>query len=234
MRSFPLRLVVVSLLAVGCAGQISEMPTWVGFEEDNVEGGDDVAVIVLKITPPAEILLAAGRIGPDGWRGKGPASGVWLSARDGFVVARVSPSQDEMAYAVVQVRPRHLAGGKERGEPTYETGFWSAVPADAGAGGATQAPAKAGNRPAYGPTGEARIPLFKAIAGRVAFVGTIRIDALREFDAGETPQKVGITPVVSPDDIEAVRRLLASHYPKIRARVVPSPLQMMRWNRAAE
>ena len=36
MRSNLLRLAVLVLLAGGCAGEISEMPTWVGFQEDNV------------------------------------------------------------------------------------------------------------------------------------------------------------------------------------------------------
>ena len=76
--------------------------------------------------------------------------------------------------------------------------------------------------------------MFRAIAGRVAFAGTLRMDALQEPEASGPPPKVGITPATSPDDIEAVRRFLAQHYPKIRARVVPSPLQMMRWNEATE
>ena len=87
MRSiFPTLVVLVPLLAGGCAAQISEMPTWVGFEEDNVMGADDTAVVVLKVAPPAQVLLAEGRIDPNGWRGKGSASRAWLPARDGFVV----------------------------------------------------------------------------------------------------------------------------------------------------
>jgi|GEM_PF-7019290 len=159
MRSIFLRFVaLLPMLAGSCAGQISEMPTWVGFNEDNVEGADDVAVVVIKVAPPAQVLLAAGRIGPNGWRSKNPAGGVWLSARDGFVVARVSPTQDEMAYAVIQVRPDHQSDGKDGTAPTYETGFWSALPGTPGAEVATEGPVKDGARPAYGPTGEARVP----------------------------------------------------------------------------
>jgi hypothetical protein len=221
-------MVLVPVIAGGCAAQISEMPTWVGFEEENVEGADDTAVVVLKVAPPAQVLLAAGRVGASGWRGKGPKSGVWLSARDGFVVAKVSPTQDEMAYAVIQVRPPHLAGEKEGAAPTDEMGFWSAVPASAQAGGAMRGPETAGDGLAYGPVGEARIPAFKAIAGRVTFVGTIRIDALPASDASEVGQKVSITEVASPDDVEVVRRFMAQHYPMVRARVVQRPLQMVK------
>jgi hypothetical protein len=43
-----------------------------------------------------------------------------------------------------------------------------------------------------------------------------------------------LTPVASPDDLDAVRRLLSQHYAKISARVVPSPLQMLRWDQTSE
>jgi hypothetical protein len=222
MRSLFLTLVVLGpLLAGGCAAQIQEMPTWVAFGEDNLEGSNDTAVVVLKVTPSAEVLLAPGRIDPNGWRSKGKKSGVWLSAQGGFVVAKVSPTEDAAAYAVIGVRPDRLTGTAEGIAPTYESGFWSLVPGNAEPG-------------TYGPTGETRVPLLKAIAARVTFVGAIRIDALGEADANEMPQKVGITPVTSPDDIEAVRRFMRKEYTKVTARVVPAPLQMMRRNEATE
>ena len=222
MRSLFLTLVVLGpLLAGGCAAQIQEMPTWGAFGEDNVEGSNDAAVLVLKVTPPAEVLLAPGHIEQNGWRGKGKKSGVWLSAQGGFVVAKVSPTEDAAAYAVIGVRPDHLTGTPEGTAPTYESGFWSLVPGNAVPG-------------SYGPTGEARVPLLKAIAARVTFVGAIRIDALGGAGANETPQKVGITPVTSPDDIETVRRFMRQEYTKVTARVVPAPLQMMRRNEATE
>lgn len=236
VQAFLLRLVVLAApLTGGCVvGQISEMPTWVGFEEEDVYGADDVAVLVLKAEPPARLLLAAGRIGPNGWRGKGSTNGVWISARDGFVVARVSPTHDDMAYAVIRVRPHHLAAGRDAAASTTETGVWSAVPANAGAGDATQGREEGGDRLAYGPTGQAQVPVFKAIARRVTFAGTIAIDALPEADANAVPRKVAITPVASPDSIAEVRRFLARHYPKVRARVVARPLQMTRWTEATE
>ncbi len=218
MRSIALTL-ALPLLAADCVAQISEMPTFVGFDEDNVEGGNDAAVVVLKVEPPAEILLAAGCIGPQGWRGTGPKNRAWLSARGGFVVAKVTPTQDDMAYAVVQVRPQPV-GTSERTAPTYETAFWSIA-----ASGAAATPG--GNGPAYGPGDQARIPLVEAVAGRVVFAGTLRIDALAEPGAGEAPQKVAITPVTS-SDLGEVSRFMAQRYPKVRARILPRPLQMMR------
>jgi hypothetical protein len=219
-------------LAGGCAGQIGEMPTWVAFAEENVESGNDVGIVVLKVAPSAEVLLAVGRIEHNGWRSTGRQSRVWLAAQDGFVVARVSPVQDETTYAVIQVRPDQPAGAKDEVALTYETAFWSVAPGGAAvAAGATD---EATARPAYRPTGEVRLPVLKAAAGRVVFAGTIRIDAVREPDAAEAPRKVGITPAVAADDLEVVRRFMAQHYPKVTARIVASPLQMMRRNEPAD
>jgi hypothetical protein len=230
MRSISLTVaLVLPLLAGGCAGRIEEMATWVGFDEYA-----DEALVVLGISTPASVLLAPGRIHRNGWGGRGPTAGRWLSARDGFVVAKVAPTQDDAAYAIIQVRPDRFAAGKDATAPTYETGFWPLVPGNVvsppttGDAQGAAAPAGAGERPAYGPAGEARVPVLAATAGRVAFAGTIRIDPVRASDTDETPQKVGITPVVSPDDLAAVGRFMAEHYPKVTARIVPRPLQMMR------
>jgi len=208
-----------SLLALwvgGCAGQITEMPTWIPFSEytDNGLYTDD-GVVVLKVSPPASVLLAIGRIEQEGWREKRGAGRVWLSAKDGHVVAKASPAQQDVAYAVVEVRPDSLPGG-EGAALGYETGFWAATAE------------KAGDRPAYQPTGQARVPVFKATAARVTFAGAIRIDPVRAPDSKEPPQKVGITPVTSSDEMEAVRRFMAERYPKVTARLQSAPLQMMR------
>jgi hypothetical protein len=223
MRSlFSTVLVLLPLLVGGCAGHVSEMPTWVGFDEYN-----DDAIVVLKVDPPASVLLAVGSIDQKGWRAKGPKSRMWLSACDGFIVARVSPTQDDGAYGVIQVRLDKSPGGQDGAAPTYETGFWSVVPAE-------RASEEGGSGKNYAPAGEARIPVLKATAARVTFAGTIRIDAMREPGSDEAPQKVGITPVTAPDDMAAVGRFMAQHYPKVTARIVPGPLQMMRGNENAE
>jgi hypothetical protein len=212
---------VLALLLGGCAGQISEMPTWVAFDEDNVEGADDVAVVLLKVEPAAQVLLAAGRIEGDGWRSGGSQGQVWLPAKDGFVVARVTPTQEAMAYAVVGLRADALGRAQDGAPLGYEAGFWSAVPTSAppGSGGAGME---------YVPTRESRIPLCTAVAGRVTFVGALRVLALAEPGGTEAPPKIGVTPVASPDDLEAAKRYLGEHYPKVKARVVERPLQMMR------
>jgi hypothetical protein len=220
MRSIFLTLIAtLPVLSGACAGQISDLPSWDSFGEDSIQGENDFAVVVLGVEPAARVLLAYGRIEKGGWSGK--STPVWLSAKDGFVVARLTPTRDDLSYAVVQVCPGRRVGAKEGAAPTYETGFWSALPAGA-------APGQCSDGVAYGPTGNARVPVLEAIMGRVAFAGTIRIDALGERDADAAPQKVGLTPTTSPDDIDAVRRFMAQHYPKVTARVVSRPLQMIR------
>jgi len=214
---------LLPLLAAGCAGQVGEMPTWVGFDDYQ----DDSAVLVLEVTPPSSVLLAVGSIEQGGWRAKGPKSQMWLAPRDGYIVARVSPTQDEQAYAVIQVRPAKSPGGQDGATPTYESGFWSAVPTDPASG-------QGGSSRAYGPTGEARIPVLKATAARVNFAGTIRVDATLESGSDAPPQKVGITPVTSPNDMEAVSRFMTLQYPKVIARIVPRPLEMMRRSEASD
>ncbi len=204
-------LVLLLLLTAGCAGQVAEMPTWVGFDEY-----DDDAVLVLKVVPSASVLLAAGRIDAQGFRPKGPKSQMWLAAEDGYIVARVSATADDGAYAVVQVRAEQIADGAA---PTYETGFWSPVAADAATGASGQA---------FGPSGEARLPVLSATAARVSFAGTLRLDAIRQPGSTEAVQKLAVTPATSADDLAAVTRFLAQHYPKVTARVVPVPLRMLR------
>jgi hypothetical protein len=215
-------LAFLPLLAGGCGGQVAEMPTWVGFDEYN-----DDAVLVLKVEPSASVLLAVGNVDQNGWRAKGPMSRIWLVPRDGYVVARVAATQEDWAYAVIQVRPGKLPGARDGAAPAYEAGFWSVTPADA-------APEKGEGGPAYGPAGQARIPVLKATAARVSFAGTLRIEAAREPGSDGPPQKVGVTPATSPDDMEAVTRFMAQHYPKIIARIVPRPLEMMRRSGASD
>lgn len=221
MRTVTTRFALLVLLG-GCAGQVSEMPNWVSFGEDSVEGENDYAVVVLRVEPAAEVLLSDGRAEQSGWRGS--SSRRWLSCQDGYVVARVSPTHDQMAYGVVQVRPGQPVADEARANPDGG-GLWAAAPTSA-------APGKSGDGIAYGPAADASIPLFRAAMGRVSFVGTLRIEGVGERETGQAAQKVVIWPATSPDDLDAARRFVAQHYPKIRARVVASPLQMMKRSEA--
>jgi hypothetical protein len=216
--------VVCLLLASECGGHIADLPAWIGFEEDNED-----AVIVLAVTPPASVVLAAGRIEHDGWRSKGPSGRAHLLATDGFLVAKVSPTQDEQAYAIVEVCPNHSASHSDERPSTYTTAFWSVMPSGSPATSATDSSVEqtVRERPAYAPSGEAHLPVLKATAGRVTYVGAITIAATKDAESDGPPAKVGITPA-APDDIEAARRFMAKHYPKVTARIVARPLEMIR------
>jgi hypothetical protein len=211
------------LLASGCAGQVAELPTWIGFDEES-----DESVVLLAVMPGARVVLAAGKIERDGWRSQGTPRRAELSAKDGFVVAKVSPTQDEQAYAVVEVRPDACTGSSQEASSSYATAFWSmaaAPPVPSGTSSSEQ-PTTA-RCPAYAPAGEARLPVFRATAARVTYVGGLRLGVSRDPESAEPPAKISVTPT-SPDDQEAARRFMAQRYPKVTARVIPRPLEMMR------
>ena len=48
-------------------------------------------------------------------------------------------------------------------------------------------------------------------------VGAIRVDASKDVESDDLPEKIGITPVTSPGDEAAVVRFMAKRYPKVRA-----------------
>ena len=225
MFCFPRREVVLCLLlASGCGGYVSELPAWIGFGEDNED-----AVVLLAVTPPTSVVLAAGRIERNGWRSKGPASRVRLPASDGFVIAKVAPTQDDQAYAIVQACLEHSARGGDERQTTYATAFWSAIAPGSRASSAADAAVQqaVGECSIYAPSGEAQLPVMTAVAGRVTYVGAIGIAATWDAESHEAPAKVGVTPA-APDDIEAAQQFMAKHYPKVTARIVVRALGMMR------
>jgi hypothetical protein len=84
--------------------------------------------------------------------------------------------------------------------------------------------------PAYTPLGEAHLPVFKAVAGQVTYVGTIRIDASKDPESDGPPENIGVTPVTLPGEAEAVARFMTKHYPNVHARVSTRLQRMMRRN----
>ena len=218
------------LLASGCAGHITQLSPKTSFTED-----DRKAIIVFQVRPRAWVVVERGRYDENGWRSKGLSSRTQFWPESGFVVARVSPTGENEAYAITEVRPEQYAG--RAGEPafTYSTALWS--PVGYSRGGAGLLPAMAAGAaenltecPAYTPRGEAHLPTFGAVAGRVTILGTIWIDASRDPESDDPPEKIGITPITSPGDAEAVARFVSKHYPKVQAKVTTGVLRMMRRN----
>ncbi len=160
------------------------------------------------------------------------------------MVARVTPTEDDEAYGIVQIRPERFTSRAEEPAFTYATALWSPVTNNGtmvmfGLGGylaeeAAKSAFETGKTvtasPAYTPKGEAHLPVFQAIAGQVTYVGAIRIDASKDPESDDPPDKIGVTRITLPDDAEVVARFMARHYPNVHARVTTRLLQMMRWN----
>jgi len=211
------------LLAGGCGGFVEAMPTWVELDE-----ASDDALVLLAVTPPASVVLAVGRMEGAGWRPRGPSSRVTLSGKDGFVLAKVAPSQGDRAYAVVEARPESCATLGETGALSYATAFWSpASPASDAVAAASPSAGASRACPAYAPGEQARLPVFPATAGRVTFVGTLALGATRDAETDGAPRKLAVAPAPA-GDLEAARRFMAERYPRILARIVPGSLEMVR------
>jgi hypothetical protein len=222
----------ILLLASGCAGHVRVLQCDKPFDSD-----DKDAIVVLRVTPGAWVMLARGKFDRNGWRAKWGHRKLW--SENGFVVARVTPTEDDEAYGIVQIRPERFTSRAEEPAFTYATALWSPVTnngtivmfglagylAEEGAKSAFEKGKTVTASPAYTPKGEAHLPVFEAIAGEVTYVGAIRIDASKDPESDDPPEKIGV-----PNDAEAVARFMAKRYPNVHARLTTRTLQMMRWN----
>lgn len=222
----PLSVAIAVLsLASGCAGHIRELSPDKPFDAD-----DKDAIVVLRVTPNAWVVLVRGRFDRYGWRAKGVLNRRQLWSEDGFVVARVTPTEEDEGYAIVEIRPERYSNRAQEPAFTYATALWSQLSSGIFRPIEASALAQALEGPTYFPKGEARLPVFSAVAGQVTYVGAIRIDASKDPESDDPPEKIGVTPIQLPNDAEAVARFMAKHYPNVRARVTTRVRQMMRWN----
>jgi hypothetical protein len=215
--------IAILSLASGCAGHILELSPDKPFDAD-----DKDAIVVLRVTPKAWVVLVRGKYDRYGWWPKGFTNIRQFWSGDGFVVAKVTPTKENEGYAVVEIRPERYSSRAKEAAFTYATALWSPR-------------FQADNPmlmecPVYAPLGEAHLPVFKAVAGQITYVGAIRIDASKDPESDDPPKKIGITPVTSPDDEETlideenIARFITKQYPKVRARVTTRVLKMMRMN----
>jgi hypothetical protein len=236
-RLLPLAIAILSL-ASGCAGHIRELSPDEPFDADEKD-----AIVVLQVTPRAWVVLVRGKFDRYGWRSKGVLNSREVWSEDGFVVAKVTPTKKDEGYAIVEIRPERYSSRAEEPAFTYATALWS--PKKNYRGPPVLLLLQAAGEmlmecPVYTPLGEAHLPVFKAIAGQVTYVGAIRIDASKDPESDDPPEQIGITPVTSPEDEETledeetVARFITKHYPKVRARVKTRVLQMMRRNEYTE
>jgi len=223
----PFLLAVLS--GVGCGHHFLGLSAGTVFDER-----DDDAIVVLRVSPKTTVVLAKGIVEGAGWRTKRADDATQFWTEDGFVVARVTPTAADEAYGIIVLRPEMYGDLGEEPSPTYATTHW---PQGSGmlrwgldkvlyapTNGNTFAP-----QPYHAAT-NVRLPAFKAIAGKVTFVGAIRVDASVAKGSTEPPDKIALTPVSAPLDAEEVAAYLAKHYPKVRGRVKTEPFQMLRRN----
>ena len=83
-------------------------------------------------------------------------------------------------------------------------------------------------RTVYSPRERVDLPVFKAFAGEVAYIGGLRIDASRRPGSAEAPSRIAITPILSAEDAEGAAGFLATHYPNVNIDVTFQPFQMVR------
>ena len=88
-RLLPLSIAVL-LLASGCAGYIRELSPDEPFDADEKD-----AIIVLRVTPRALVVLVRGKFDRYGWRPKGVVNRREIWSQDGFVVAKVTPTKPD-------------------------------------------------------------------------------------------------------------------------------------------
>lgn len=222
-------VLLVACLGSGCS-HFLDLSARTSFDER-----DDSAIIVVRVSPKTTVVLAKGIVEGDGWRTKRLPDATQFWAEDGFVVARVTPTADDEAYGIVMIRPESYTDSGDDPPATYQTVRW---PKGAGVmkfgplapgpvsqlilNGDTLAPQP------YFPNTNLPLPTFKASAGKLAYVGAIRVDASVAHGSQEPPDKIALTPVSSPLDREEVIRYLTTHYPKVHGPVRTEPLQMLR------
>ena len=123
MRTFVRLLAILWLVLVsGCAGHVRALSPDKPFSSD-----DKDAIVVLRVTPGAWVMLVRGRFDRNGWREKGVLSQTKLWSEDGLVVAKVTPTKEGEAYGIVQIRPERFSSRAEEPAFTYATALWSPV-----------------------------------------------------------------------------------------------------------
>lgn len=225
LKRFLPQAVAILSLASGCAGPIRELSSDKPFDAD-----DKDAIVVLRVTPKAWVVLVRGKFDRYGWKAKGVLNRRPLWSENGFVTAEVTSTGKDEGYAIVEIRPERYSSRAQEPAFTYATALWSQLSSGIFRPIEASPMARALEGPTYFPKGEARLPVFSAVAGQVTYVGAIRIDASKDPESDDPPEKIGVTPVPLPGDAEAVARFMAKHYPNVHATVSTRLLQMMRWN----
>ncbi len=207
---------------------------------------DNEGIVVLGVTRRTGVILVGGEADQDGWRKNNFTNRKHLWSAEDYVVFKATPTQDNEAYAVVAVRPERFTAFADEKPFTYATVMWhkshigqtellgptiafgivGLVAATALGAPIDWGPDDKGSY-AYSPRENVDLPTFKSVAGEVAYVGSLRVEASQRAGAKAPPKKIPITPTSTPNDLDAVAKFMATHYPNVHVPVTYRPLQMV-------
>lgn len=94
------------------------------------------AIVVLRVVPDAYVQVALGRVSPEGWFSWEGATQLW--PEDGFIVARVRPTEPWQAYAIVKIRPEQSGVHSYSPDTDQPLIVFTAVPGQINYAGAIQ------------------------------------------------------------------------------------------------
>jgi hypothetical protein len=233
----------VLLLMYGCAPRLHDVS-----QSQKFESSDQDAIILVRVTPKAALIVESGEADEYGFRGDHVAALKEYLSQDGYAILKVPPPHGADCYGIVAVRPDKYASRADERPFTYSTVMWhksivrrqvmivalSPLPGlvPAAAIGASAAAMDfrgqdSQGRAAYSPRERVDLPIFRPMAGEVAYVGGLRIDATRRDGSVDAPKRIAITPMVSAEDAEAAAGFLATHYPNLRMEVTFRPFEMV-------
>jgi hypothetical protein len=232
------------LFVVGCSIPLREVAPSQSFAAN-----DKDAIVLVRVTPAAAVIIESGEVDEHGFRGDNFAPRKQFGSQDGYAILKVPPTEGIDCYGIVAVRPEHFTPLAEERPFTFATVAWhksifkhpivvfaavlvpivGAIPAGVVAASALETdfrnPDEKG-RFAYSPREGVDLPVFKAVAGEVTYIGGLRIDASRREGSTASPKRIAITPIVSPEDTDAAAGFMATHFPNIHMDVTFRPFQM--------
>jgi hypothetical protein len=246
MRAFERLLalaIAVLSLASGCAGhflQLSVPTDLIAFERTDNEG-----MVILGVTKRTGVIVMGGESDGYGWRKNIFVDREHFWSAEDYIVFKATPTQDTEAYAVVAVRPERFTAFADEKPFTYATVMWhksyighpvfvpmgfglivAAVVGAAQGSSIDWGPDDKGSY-AYSPRENVDLPTFKSVAGEVAYVGSLRVEASQRAGAKDPPKKIAITPTSTPNDLDAVGKFVATHFPNVHVPVTYRPFQMV-------
>ena len=171
------------------------------------DASDQDAIVLVRVTPRAAVIIEGGEADEHGFRGDHFAPLKLFWSEDGYAILKVPPTVGADCYGIVAIRPDKFTSVANERPFTQETVRWrqsivrrpillmaallpivGTIPAGMIAASTEVTDPRYADkegRVAYSPRERVDLPVFKAVAGQVAYVGGLRIDASRWSAAWE-------------------------------------------------